>query len=120
MRKVSLHYIEKIDCLERELKRKEIAITTYQEKLIEMNNRLAGESERNRLIERMREDILKLQQANPVSEHVSQYSIGREKIDINTPLKQPQMTKYSVSGSTLPPATRQEFTSRHFKSPIKP
>ena len=72
-----------------------------------MSNRLAGESERSRLIERMREDIQNLQQGPP-HEHISQHSIKIDKSDLSSPLKPTQMIKYSTSGATLPrPASTQ-------------
>lgn len=73
-----------------------------------MSNRLAGESERSRLIERMREDIQHLQQGPP-HEYVSLHSIKIDRSDVSSPLKPTNLAKYSTSGATLPrPPSTQE------------
>lgn len=53
IRNISGIYISKIQGMEKELKRKEIVIGTYELKVKELNIRLAGDSERIKLISKL-------------------------------------------------------------------
>jgi hypothetical protein len=57
LRNVSSIYMSKIESMEKELKRKEIVITTYDLKVKELSSRLAGDHDRLRLMTRMQEEI---------------------------------------------------------------
>ena len=61
LRAVNLHYLTKIEAMEKELKKKEITIQSYQEKIVQLNNRLAGDGERVKLMDKMKQDIEVLQ-----------------------------------------------------------
>lgn len=53
LRNISSIYITKIEGMEKELKRKEITIATYELKVQELNSRLAGDNERIKLMSKM-------------------------------------------------------------------
>jgi hypothetical protein len=57
LRNISSIYISKIESMEKELKRKEIIIATYELKVKELSIRLAGDSERIKLMAKLQEDI---------------------------------------------------------------
>lgn len=57
IRNISTIYMTKIEGMEKELKRKEIIIASYEIKMSEMGNRLAGDSERIKLIAKLSHEI---------------------------------------------------------------
>jgi chromosome segregation ATPase len=56
-----MHYLGKIQEMEKELKKKEVVIGSYQARITELNHQLAGDSERIRLATKMKEELEKLQ-----------------------------------------------------------
>ena len=48
-----MHYLSKIEDLEKELKKKEVLIVSYQAKITELSNKLTGDSERVKLMNKM-------------------------------------------------------------------
>lgn len=66
IRKVSLMYMTKIEEMEKELKRKEIVISSYELKVNEINNKIAGDGERVKLMGKMNDEIEQLKRENAV------------------------------------------------------
>ena len=48
-----MHYLKKIEEMEKELKKKEVLISTYQTKITELSHKLAGDTERVKLMNKM-------------------------------------------------------------------
>lgn len=72
LRNISSIYISKIEGMEKELKRKEIIIATYELKVGELNARLAGDGERIKLMNKLQEDVeaMKAEGWDPKVDHL--------------------------------------------------
>jgi predicted RNase H-like nuclease (RuvC/YqgF family) len=80
--------------MEKELKKKEIIISQYQDKITELSHRVAGDNERVRLMGRMKQEIERLQENK-----MKQYEMPEERFSQNQSFATLQMNSPTKKGS---------------------